>query len=133
MKSPFSGKLQRRSEVVTCYRRTGNYQRGTAIEPKLCEPLWFTFPFEILSPFAARYVFTAYCVYPVLAKRWLTVEDLSSRFPLRPVSIFIWLFTRVFFFRVKAYSRTISSDAPVSLHQVSLLQDFNANRFKLMY
>lgn len=62
------------------------------------EPLWFTFPFEILSPFAGRYVFTAYCVYPVLAKRRLTVEDLSSRFPLRPVSIFIWLFTRVFFF-----------------------------------
>lgn len=98
MKSPFSGKLQRRSEVVTCYRRTSNYQRGTAIEPNLCEPLWFTFPFEILSPFAGRYVFTAYCVYPVLAKRRLTVEDLSSRFPLRPVSIFIWLFTRVFLF-----------------------------------
>lgn len=111
MKSPFSGKLQRRSEVVTCYRRTGNYQRGTAIEPKLCEPLWFTFPFEILSPFAARYVFTAYCVYPVLAKRWLTVEDLSSRFPLRPVSIFIWLFTRVFFFE----SKLTREQSPVTL------------------
>lgn len=46
--SPFSEKLQYRSGVVTCYQRTGNYYRGTAIESALSEPLWFTFAFEIL-------------------------------------------------------------------------------------
>lgn len=55
VKSPFSGKLQRRSEVVTCYRRTGNYQRGTAIEPKLSVNL-FGLPFLLkFSPPSLRF------------------------------------------------------------------------------
>lgn len=100
--SPFSGKLQYRSGVVTCYQRTGNYYRGTAIESALWTSLvylcFWNSPYSWLSAAVRFYLplilFTSWYASS-LAKRRLTVEDLSSRFPLRTVWIFIWLLTRV--------------------------------------
>lgn len=87
-----------RSVVVTCYRRTGNYYRGAAIEPTL----WnlFGLPFLLkFSPFAAERFYRLLCLLGATwagspAKRRLTVENLSSRFPLPTVWIFIWLLSR---------------------------------------